>query len=106
MRFTIAALVFPLALASPLATSTTSGNEVQPTLAPLSTTGDHIDDSYIIVFKDGINLDQIALHLSGVEQWHGADVSSSAIELNISSPFLSTTVHNFVPQQCFLPLSS
>ncbi|EIW71266.1 cerevisin [Tremella mesenterica] len=45
-----------------------------PGLAPLSASPDaqHIDDSYIVVFKKGIDVDQIALHLNVVEGWHYA----------------------------------
>ena len=53
-------------LATPLAT--------QP-LAPLSTTGQHIDDAYIVVFKKGVDKSQVALHLTAVEGFHLADVS-------------------------------
>ena len=70
MRLVAVAFLLPLAvLASPLATADESA------LAPLQTTGDHIDDAYIVVFKKGVDLNQIALHLSGVEEWHGSDVS-------------------------------
>lgn len=74
MRLIAAVLLAPLAaLATPVAT----GNDAQPTLAPLSTTGEHIDDAYIVVFKKGVDPNQIALHLSGVEQAHETDVSDS-----------------------------
>lgn len=70
MRFTaaISLLLLPLAaLASPIA---------QPTLAPLeATSGDHIDDAYIIVFKKGVDVNQIALHIGQVQELHAANVS-------------------------------
>lgn len=70
MRFTAAVslLLLPLAaLASPIA---------QPTLAPLeATSGDHIDDAYIIVFKKGVDVNQIALHIGQVQELHAASVS-------------------------------
>ncbi|OCF58808.1 cerevisin [Kwoniella mangroviensis CBS 10435] len=70
MRFQLAtALLLPtLALATPINPSSEEGK-----LAPLSESGEHIDDAYIVVFKKGIDANQIALHLSGVEQEHGAD---------------------------------
>ena len=87
MRIFAITLLVPLVLANPISSPATSPEDVQSTLAPLSTTGDHIEDSYIVVFKQGINLDQIALHLSGVEQAHGADVSENNIHLlSISCP--------------------
>ncbi|TYJ52928.1 hypothetical protein B9479_006439 [Cryptococcus floricola] len=67
MRFTAALLLLPLAaIASPIA---------QPDLAPLQAApeGNHLDDSYIVVFKKGVNPSQIALHLNDVEQIHGAN---------------------------------
>ncbi|KIR35938.1 cerevisin [Cryptococcus deuterogattii MMRL2647] len=68
MRFTaaISLLLLPLAaLASPIA---------QPTLAPLeATSGDHIDDAYIIVFKKGVDVNQIALHIGQVQELHAAN---------------------------------
>lgn len=77
MRFSAVTLLLPLALASPLATPSATGPDAEATRAPLSTTGEHIEDAYIVVFKQGVNLDQISLHLSGVEQTHGADVSGA-----------------------------
>jgi hypothetical protein len=64
---TVAATLITLTIvyASPLAQQ----------LAPLSTTGDHIDDAYIVVFKKGVDVNQVALHLTSVEDMHGADVS-------------------------------
>ncbi|KAK4685004.1 cerevisin, partial [Tremellales sp. Uapishka_1] len=70
MRFAAILLLLPIALATPTPLSS-SGDE--PPLAPLSTTGEHIDDSYIVVFKKDVNLDQIALHLTTVEDAHAAD---------------------------------
>ncbi len=81
MRLAVAALLLPFALASPLATPAATGQDAQMSLAPLSTTGELIEDSYIVVFKQGVNLDQIALHLSDVEKWHGLDVGVSLIYL-------------------------
>lgn len=74
MRFSaVAVLLLPLALATPI--NPTSSDEA--TLAPLEATGEHIDDAYIVVFKKGIDPNQIALHLTGIEQAHGADVSTA-----------------------------
>lgn len=84
MYFSIVAILFPLTLASPLATPSISGQDARPTLAPLSATGEHIEDSYVVVFKQGVNLEQIALHLSGVEEWHGADVRVPFILLPVA----------------------
>nr|KIR49567.1 cerevisin [Cryptococcus bacillisporus CA1280] len=68
MRFAAAVslLLLPLAaLASPIA---------QPILAPLeATSGDHIDDAYIIVFKKGVDVNQIALHIGQVQELHAAN---------------------------------
>ncbi|WVQ83347.1 hypothetical protein IAT38_005486 [Cryptococcus sp. DSM 104549] len=65
--FAAALLLLPLALATPIATTE------QP-LAPLQETGgEHIDDQYIVVFKKGVDPNQIALHLNGIEQVHGAN---------------------------------
>ncbi|WVR04631.1 hypothetical protein IAU60_001642 [Kwoniella sp. DSM 27419] len=61
-----ALLLLPLALATPITTE-------EQTLAPLQASGEHIEDSYIVVFKRGVDATQIALHLSGIEQAHGAD---------------------------------
>lgn len=70
MRFTAASLLLlPLAaLASPIA---------QPSLAPLEAPsgGDHIDDAYIVVFKKGVDVNQIALHIGEVQELHAASVS-------------------------------
>lgn len=67
-------LLIPLSvLASPLGTYQ-QGQE-QPYLAPLNAGGEHIDDSYIVVFKKGVDPSQIALHLAGVDEWHGSNVS-------------------------------
>ncbi|AFR97590.1 cerevisin [Cryptococcus neoformans C23] len=67
MRFTAASLLLlPLAaLASPIA---------QPSLAPLEAPsgGDHIDDAYIVVFKKGVDVNQIALHIGEVQELHAA----------------------------------
>ncbi|OCF45887.1 cerevisin [Kwoniella heveanensis CBS 569] len=69
MRFQAAAalLTLPLALATP------TPAQPESTLAPLESSGEHIDDAYIVVFKKGLEANQIALHLTGVEQSHGAD---------------------------------
>lgn len=76
MRFTAAVslLLLPLAaLASPIA---------QPTLAPLeATSGDHIDDAYIIVFKKGVDVNQVALHVGQVQELHAANVSITICSL-------------------------
>ncbi|ORX38809.1 peptidase S8/S53 domain-containing protein [Kockovaella imperatae] len=56
-----------IVLATPIAT------ESDAHLAPLSHAGDHIDDSYIVVFKKGIDKSQIALHLTAIEGFHLAD---------------------------------
>ncbi|ORY31022.1 peptidase S8/S53 domain-containing protein [Naematelia encephala] len=69
MRLLAVALILPFALATPIAT----GAVPEATLAPLSTNGEHIEDAYIVVFKKGVDLNQIALHLTDVEEWHGAD---------------------------------
>jgi hypothetical protein len=66
---TLLALV-PLAFATPIAPS------AQPSAAPLYKSGEHIEDAYIIKFKEDINPTQIALHLSSVEATHGLDVSA------------------------------
>ncbi len=83
MRLLASLLLVPLALASPLATPATTGQDAHTTLAPVSSTGDHIEDSYIVVFKKDVNLEQIALHMSDVEQWDGADVSALLSPLSI-----------------------
>lgn len=44
-------------------------------IAPLSSNGKTIEDSYIVVFKKDVNIDQIALHLDGVTTWNLANVS-------------------------------
>ncbi|WWD21497.1 hypothetical protein CI109_105983 [Kwoniella shandongensis] len=70
MRFQAAAVLstlLPLALATPIAP------QPEPTLAPLEASGEHIEDAYIVVFKKGVDPTQIALHLTNVEQAHGAD---------------------------------
>lgn len=76
MRFTAAVslLLLPLAaLASPIA---------QPTLAPLeATSGDHIDDAYIIVFKKVVDVNQVALHVGQVQELHAANVSITICSL-------------------------
>ena len=73
MRVPAFILLVPLGvLASPL--SNLNSAEESP-LAPLEEGGQHIDDSYIVVFKKGIDTNQIALHLAGVEDWHGQEVS-------------------------------
>jgi len=64
MRYILAAILLPLAFASPTSP-----------LAPLSKRGETIDDSYIVVFKKDVNPQQMALHLAGLEEWHQADVS-------------------------------
>jgi cerevisin len=74
MKLVVAALFsLTLTIATPLATLYSDG---QLKLAPLSTTGEHIEDAYIVVFKKGVDINQIALHLSAVEDTHGADVST------------------------------
>lgn len=70
MRLIATALLLRAVLATPLASSI---SDVK--LAPLNAGGEHIDDQYIVVFKKGVDSTQIALHLAGVEDWHGADVS-------------------------------
>lgn len=74
MRLLFTALLLRAVLATPLASSI---NDVK--LAPLNAGGEHIDDQYIVVFKKGVDPTQIALHLAGVEGWHGSDVSDSVI---------------------------
>lgn len=64
MRFTIAAFLLPLALATPTSP-----------LAPLWKRGETIDDAYIVVFKKDVQPQQMALHLAGLEDWHKTDVS-------------------------------
>ena len=78
MHFAATALLLPLVLATPL--SQINSAEGSP-LAPLHAAGEHIEDAYIVTFKKDVDPSQVALHLSGVEDWHGADVSL------ISSPF-------------------
>ena len=75
MRIIQALLLASTALASPLATGGRPGSDASPSLAPLSKTGEHIDDSYIVVFKKGTNRESMALHLSAIEELHLADVS-------------------------------
>jgi hypothetical protein len=70
MRFQALAFLLPLALATPTPKST---------LAPLSKSGETIDDSYIVVFKKDVNPSQIALHIAGVEGAHESDVSAVQI---------------------------
>lgn len=66
MRAAIVAVLLPLAaLASP----------VQNIIAPLSASGESIDDSYIVVLKKDVGAQAMAMHLAAVDQWHGADVS-------------------------------
>ena len=67
-----AAALLPL-----LAFATPTPVRSEPALAPLHAPvdGEHIDDSYIVVFKKGIAVDQVATHLGFVEQWHFASVS-------------------------------
>ncbi|KAL7419997.1 proteinase B [Cryptotrichosporon argae] len=74
MRISISVLLalIPYVLATPITTPPDA-----PVIAPLRTTGEHIDDAYIVVFKKGINRDQIALHLADVEGWHGTDPLNS-----------------------------
>ena len=72
MRVFASAFLLPLALASPLASLNSSEESA---LAPLSGNGEHIDDAYIVVFKKDVTLNQISLHLGGVEEWHGSTVS-------------------------------
>ena len=74
MLLSFSALLLPLALATPV-THPAATSDAQTTLAPLSSTGETIEDSYIVMFKKGVNLNQIALHLSTVEDSHTADVS-------------------------------
>jgi len=62
------------ALAVPLGNSiATAPGSAGPTLAPLQSSGELIEDSYIVVFKQGVDLNQIALHLSDVQQLHNAN---------------------------------
>lgn len=71
MRSIVAvAVLSTLAIATPLAKRSNTP------LAPLSEEGDRIDDSYIVVFKKDVNVDQMAFHLGGVEESHGLDVST------------------------------
>ncbi len=78
------ALLIPLSvLASPLSLN----NLEESVLAPLNEGGEHIDDSYIVVFKKGVDPNQIALHLSGVNDWHGADVSPSTCYYRLNHPY-------------------
>jgi len=72
MHFAATALLLPLVLATPL--SQINSAEGSP-LAPLHAAGEHIEDAYIVTFKKDVDPSQVALHLSGVEDWHGADVS-------------------------------
>ena len=74
MRSLIAVALIASA-SSVLATPITSAPAAEASLAPFSENGDHIDDSYIVVFKKGVSTDQIALHLTGVQAWHAVDVS-------------------------------
>lgn len=72
MRAAIVAVLLPLAaLASP----------VQNIIAPLSASGESIDDSYIVVLKKDVSAQAMAMHLATVDQWHGADVSVSVVLL-------------------------
>ena len=48
-----------------------------PLLAPLSTSGDHLEDHYIVVLKKGHNLDTIQTHLNDIDAAHQVDVSIS-----------------------------
>lgn len=78
MRSTFIFAILPLALASPLVgRSSPAEDDAAAQLAPLSATdgAEHIEDSYIVVFKKDVNVDQIALHLSVVDEWHGLSVS-------------------------------
>lgn len=73
MRLVATALLSLTAvLATPLAT--TNSAEGSP-LAPLNAGGEHIDDAYIVVLKKDVNPAQVALHMAGLDKWHGADVS-------------------------------
>ena len=92
MRLSVlATLLLPLALASPLANPIATAQGASSSLAPLSATGEHIEDAYIVVFKKGVDINQIALHLSGVEQWHGSDVSVSVQSYTLKGPCLSSS---------------
>ncbi|WRT64771.1 uncharacterized protein IL334_001705 [Kwoniella shivajii] len=69
MRFQAASvLLLPLALATPI---NPTSDDAQ--IAPLAENGDHIEDAYIVVFKKGVDTNQIALHLTGIEEQHGLD---------------------------------
>lgn len=67
MRLSLVALfsLLPVIIATPIR---------EAILAPLSTDGQVIDNSYIVVFKKDITPDQIALHLNDV-----ADVASAKV---------------------------
>ena len=84
MRAALAAVL--LVSATAIATPVSSASSPEPTLAPLNENGDHIDDAYIIVFKQGTTTNQMALHLSGVEAWHGLDVSADDLVSPTASP--------------------
>lgn len=68
--FAAAALLLPLALASPLAKRSNNGQ-----LAPLKEEGEPIQDAYIVVLKKDISPAVMALHLGSVEESNGVDVS-------------------------------
>jgi cerevisin len=69
MRLPLAALfsLLPVILATPIK---------ERSLAPLMSSGETIQDSYIVVFKDGVTPEQIALHLNSVSDWNQASVST------------------------------
>jgi len=73
MYFAATALLLPLVLATPL--SQINSAEESP-LAPLHVGGETIEDAYIVTFKKDVDPSMVAMHLAGVEDWHGADVSS------------------------------
>lgn len=100
MRLVATALLsLTVVLATPLAT--TNSAEGTP-LAPLNAGGEHIDDAYIVVLKKDINPDQVALHMAGLDKWHGADVSTRAALAIPSFPPPSTDHYPFVwpPETC------
>lgn len=68
MRLPLVALfsLLPAILATP----------IRNTLAPLSASGEVIEDSYIVVFKKGVTPEQIALHLNSVTSLSAQSVST------------------------------
>jgi hypothetical protein len=95
MRLAATALLsLTLVLATPLATPNSA--EGSP-LAPLNTGGEHIEDAYIVVLKKDVNPAQVALHMAGLDKWHGADVSSQAVSVVLSpSPPYQSTDHYYL----------